>query len=84
MMIIICSIQFTVYQNLIFSHHNTACNSGQNYNLRLYNAETGIAEDGTVQYCYSGTWYAVCDEHWSCGGANVACRQLGYDEASKH
>ena len=68
-------------QNLSFLA--TTCTSGQQYNLRLYNTKTGVAEDGSVQICYSGTWYAVCDYYWSCGGANVACRQLGYDKASK-
>ncbi len=44
---------------------------------------TDIVGDGSIQMCYYGTWYAECDHSWNCAEANVACRQLGYDKASK-
>ena len=46
--------------------------------LRLYNAVTTVEGEGAVQICYDSTWYAVCNYHWHCANANVACRELGY------
>ena len=33
---------------------------------------------GTVEYCVSGTWKAVCDTNWDYKEAFVVCRQLGF------
>ena len=51
--------------------------------MRLYNDVTGVKEDGFVQICKSGRWYSVCGSDWDCRDGNVACRELGYDQASK-
>ena len=58
------------------------CSSGS---VRLYNhGSVSETDRGTVQYCYSGTWYSACNVGWDCPEANVACRQLGYIGASKN
>ena len=54
---------------------DTNCTEGS---IRLYNTITSVEGEGAVQICYNDTWYAVCDYAWSCGDANVACRELGY------
>ena len=51
--------------------------------VRLYNTHSTTQSEGAVQYCYSNTWYSVCDYGWDCREANVVCRQLGYDKAGK-
>lgn len=33
---------------------------------------------GRLEYYYSNSWGAVCDEGWSMEDAQVACWQLGY------
>ena len=37
-----------------------------------------VPEAGTVEYCASGTWKAVCDNRWDHREAFVVCRQLGF------
>ena len=37
-----------------------------------------VPEAGTVEYCVSGTWKALCDSSWNIRGAFVVCRQLGF------
>ena len=37
-----------------------------------------VPEAGTVEYCVSGTWKAVCDNSWYYKEAFVVCRQLGF------
>ena len=37
-----------------------------------------VPEAGTVEYCVSGTWKAVCDYRWDYRDAFVVCRQLGF------
>ncbi|XP_019848942.1 PREDICTED: deleted in malignant brain tumors 1 protein-like [Amphimedon queenslandica] len=58
------------------------CSDGS---IRLYNIVGGIETGrGLVQYCYSGSWYSVCNVEWDCPEANVACHQLGYFGASTY
>ena len=51
--------------------------------IRLYNVVTDIEEDGFVQICKNGYWYTVSGYSWDCNDGDVACRQLGYDQASE-
>ena len=52
--------------------------------IRLFNNQTKVKEDGIVQICNSETgWSSACDRGWDCKEANAACRELGYDLASK-
>ena len=37
-----------------------------------------MPEAGTVEYCVSGTWKAVCDNSWDHKEAFVVCRQLEF------
>ena len=40
---------------------------------------------GRVEYCYEGTWYAVCASGWEDNGeeARVICSTLGYSSVGK-
>ena len=77
------SIQLLVLFVSLLSTDPTTCSNSEHNTIRLFNTLTDIVGDGSVQICYSGTWYAECDYGWDCTEANVACRQLGYDKASK-
>ena len=46
-------------------------------NLRGFRAE----EAGNLLVYRSGRWGPVCDDGWTIRGADVACKQLGYDFA---
>ena len=49
--------------------------------IRLYNSNS--TSGGMLQMCYQGRWTAVCDFSWGCAESVVACKQLGYTNASK-
>ena len=61
---------------------SSSCSYNESGDVRLYNTVTDDNGDGALQFCYSGTWYSVCDDYWDCSVGNVACYQLGYDKAS--
>ena len=42
-----------------------------------------VPTEGTVEYCISGTWKAVCLDFWDSKNAFVVCRQLGFPATSK-
>ena len=43
-----------------------------------------VPEAGTVEYCISGTWRAVCDNSWDYKDAFVVCRHLGFPATGIH
>ena len=50
--------------------------------MRLFSAFDSTPEnEGVLQICTGGTWYAVCQYYYSCYVAKTACVQLGYSGA---
>ena len=43
-----------------------------------------VSEAGTVEFCSSGIWTAVCDSNWDYKDAFVVCRELGLPATGKH
>ena len=37
--------------------------------------------EGTVEICFSNAWGTICDDRWGIVGANVICKQLGFQFA---
>ena len=52
-----------------------------NGDIRL---ESGNETAGTVEVCFDGLWWLVCDDMWDVKDATVVCRQLGFSSKSKY
>ena len=35
-------------------------------------------KEGRVEYCYNGTWHAVCADEWTNSQPTVVCATLGF------
>ena len=40
--------------------------------------------EGRVEICVNDTWTSICNNLWTTNDGNVACRQLGFSQISKH
>lgn len=38
--------------------------------------------EGRLEICYNNQWGTVCDDHWTHGSTEVACRQLGIQDTT--
>ena len=55
----------------------TSCTDGQ---VRLTGARQAGVPEGNVEYCYQGTWSALCS--LEAMEAATVCRQLGYTDTN--
>ena len=64
---------------------DSQCTNGA---VRLWSAyDNTPANEGIIQICRSGRWYAMCDSYSysACHVGGIVCRSLGYSGAiSKH
>ena len=55
------------------------CTSGD---VRLWSAyDNTPANEGIIQICRNGRWYAMCGYNWDCYLFGIVCRSLGYSGA---
>ncbi|KXJ07529.1 Deleted in malignant brain tumors 1 protein [Exaiptasia diaphana] len=51
--------------------------------LRMLNkAYSPSLVQGILQIYYNGSWGTICNDYWDMTDTNVACKQLGYQNAS--
>ena len=73
--------------SLTYYIHSEVCmhyiiNTGSSGSVQLRGGV--VPEAGTVEYCISGTWRAVCHNNWDYKDAFVVCRQLGFPATGEH
>lgn len=67
-------------------HVGTSVTTG---NVRLVNSPNPSITDrggssGRLELFYSGEWGTVCDDGFDQADADLVCRQLGYQDASRY
>ena len=66
----------TIYSKL-YNYTGLDSSSCTNGDVRLWSAYNHPPNEGIIQICKSGTWYAMC-YRTSCYAAKIVCQQLGF------
>ena len=67
----------SVYSKL-YNYTGRDTSSCTNGDVRLWSAYNHPPNEGIIQICKSGTWYAMCDHYYYCYIGKLVCQQLGY------
>ncbi|XP_063969555.1 deleted in malignant brain tumors 1 protein-like [Lytechinus pictus] len=59
---------------------SVVCFSGSPFKIRLVDGSNDA--EGRVEILYNGTWGTICDTWWDLRDARVACRMMGFLDAS--
>ena len=76
-----CLFKLQLYK-LKYKLFPTAVYTGcTDWEVRLVGGE--VETEGRVELCYNGTWWAVSDDNWDIGDAQVVCRHFGFPAKCK-
>ena len=71
-------IYHVIYHVTLYAATGPSCTNGD---VRLWSAYNTPPNEGIIQICNSGTWYAICHHYSYCYIGKTACVQLGYPGA---
>lgn len=72
------SVQLSITSFVVFFYSCSVCTNG---GIRLLGGQ--VPSEGRVEICVNKAWGTVCDDVWTTGDANVACKQAGFSGSGK-